>query len=142
MGSFVHPVLREGRVIFGVDERDAGTWLRYAREDLETAERMLEGQGFALRWACYLAQQAVEKALKAVLVAEQIRFPYTHDLENLRDLLPARRHAAGAHADLAGERAADEDLAAGRSERFESDEDFLAVLDAHIEPRDADGRVS
>ena len=100
VGSFVHPVLREGRVIFGVDERDAGTWLRYAREDLETAERMLEGQGFALRWACYLAQQAVEKALKAVLVSERIRFPYTHDLENLRELLPTRRHAARVDADL------------------------------------------
>lgn len=102
VGSFVHPVLREGRVIFGVDERDAGTWLRYAKEDLETAERMLEGQGFALRWACYLAQQAGEKALKAVLVAERIRFPYTHDLDNLRDLLPAGRRAARVHANLAG----------------------------------------
>ena len=38
----------------------------------------------------------------------------------------------------AGERRADEDLAAGRVERFESDEEFLAALDARMKPLDAD----
>ncbi len=37
----------------------------------------------------------------------------------------------------AKEREADEDLAAGRVERFESDEDFLAALDARMKPLDA-----
>ena len=36
------------------------------------------------------------------------------------------------------EREADEDVAAGRVERFESDEEFLAALDARMKPLDAD----
>ena len=32
---------------------------------------------------CFHAQQAVEKALKAVLVDRSIDFPYTHDIEEL-----------------------------------------------------------
>jgi predicted nucleotidyltransferase len=75
VGSFVYPVLREGEVVYGVDDRDEHVWLRYAAEDLETAERMLEGRGFALRWACYLAQQAAEKAIKAALVSARKSFP-------------------------------------------------------------------
>lgn len=38
----------------------------------------------------------------------------------------------------AKEREADADLAAGRSERFESDEELLAALDARMKPLDAD----
>jgi AbrB family looped-hinge helix DNA binding protein len=37
-----------------------------------------------------------------------------------------------------GERQADADIAAGRVTRFESDEEFLAFLDAHTKPLDAD----
>jgi len=37
-----------------------------------------------------------------------------------------------------GEREADADLAAGRSERFESDEEFLAALEERMKPLDAD----
>jgi hypothetical protein len=36
------------------------------------------------------------------------------------------------------EREADEDLTAGRSTRYESDEDFLAALDERMKPLDAD----
>jgi hypothetical protein len=38
----------------------------------------------------------------------------------------------------AGEREADADLAAGRSDRYESDEQFIAALRARMAPRDAD----
>jgi HEPN domain-containing protein len=88
VGSFVYPVVREGTVIFGVDDRDAATWLRYAEEDLAAAQRMVEGRGWAPRIACFHAQQAAEKALKAVLVAEGIPLQHTHNLELLRDLVP------------------------------------------------------
>ena len=40
------------------------------------------------RHACGLAQQAAEKALKAVLVFQQIDFPRSHDLDALRNLIP------------------------------------------------------
>lgn len=39
-------------------------WIRQARRDLEAAEHQLTG-GF-YEWACFLAQQAAEKAVKAV----------------------------------------------------------------------------
>lgn len=39
---------------------------------------------------------------------------------------------------LGKEREADEDLAAGRLTRYESDEEFLAALDAEMKPPDAD----
>ncbi|RLF99488.1 MAG: DNA-binding protein [Candidatus Wolframiiraptor sp.] len=39
-------------------------WIRQARRDLEAAEHQLAG-GF-YEWACFLAQQAAEKAVKAV----------------------------------------------------------------------------
>lgn len=42
---------------------------------------MLEG-------LCFHAQQAAEKALKAVLVAKGIPFPKTHNIRTLLDLLP------------------------------------------------------
>jgi HEPN domain-containing protein len=36
---------------------------------------------------CFHAQQAVEKALKAVLLYQKKDFPLTHDLEELADIL-------------------------------------------------------
>lgn len=63
-------------------------WLRYAREDLIAAESFPAGQPGGPRHQAFLAQQAAEKAIKAVLVAEQIEFPFTHDLDELRNLAP------------------------------------------------------
>ena len=72
------------------DERLAETrrWLRQAREDLRMAELVDDGEDAAPGIACYHAQQAAEKALKAVLVYLQIPFPRTHKLDELRDLIP------------------------------------------------------
>ena len=67
----------------------ARDWLRHAREDLAAAGTLLD-TGVPLRIACFHAQQAAEKALKAILVAHQIRFARTHDLAELRRLLPPR----------------------------------------------------
>jgi HEPN domain-containing protein len=100
VGSFAYPVLREGAVIYGVDDRDAATWLRYAEEDLAAAQRMVEGRGWAPRIACFHAQQAAEKGLKAVLVAQGIPLQYTHNLELLRDLVPEGLRVSRTEADL------------------------------------------
>jgi HEPN domain-containing protein len=40
------------------------------------------------RHACWLAQQAAEKALTALLIRAQVDFPRTHDLDRLWQLLP------------------------------------------------------
>ncbi len=61
-------------------------WLRYAEDDLRTAEILLE-QSDIPRISCFHAQQAAEKSVKAIFVFLQVDFPFTHDLDRLRDLL-------------------------------------------------------
>lgn len=63
-------------------------WLTYAETDLRVAQRLLRKPAEPDA-ACYHAQQAAEKALKAALVFAQIAIPRTHDLDALRNLLPA-----------------------------------------------------
>ncbi len=71
---------------------DTVRWLRHAEEDLITAETFLGHSHVPPRQACWHAQQAAEKALKAVLIFLQIDFQRTHDLNVLRDLLPESWH--------------------------------------------------
>lgn len=67
--------------------RALGRWLRYARDDLRSAEVLL-GQGGVPRNSGFLAQQSAEKSIKAIFVFLQMDFPFTHDLERLLDMLP------------------------------------------------------
>lgn len=64
------------------DRNDAHGWLRYARENLAHAEA---GRAASVLndYLCFDAQQAVEKALKAVLISRGVRFPHVHDLGEL-----------------------------------------------------------
>jgi HEPN domain-containing protein len=66
---------------------EARRWLATAEEDLLGATAMLERDDVAPRLACFLAQQAAEKALKARLIGRGIAFPRIHDLLALRALL-------------------------------------------------------
>jgi HEPN domain-containing protein len=63
-------------------------WLRHAYSDLALAGIMPLPQ-ILLEQLCFHAQQAAEKALKAILVAYNITVPRTHNLRTLFDLLPA-----------------------------------------------------
>lgn len=47
-------------------------WLRYAEEDLRTAEVLMEEDGVP-RISCFHAQQAAEKSIKAIFVFLQVR---------------------------------------------------------------------
>lgn len=67
---------------------DAKIWLAYAKSDLDAAHILLKQGEFFPRQICFMAQQAGEKALKAVLVFLEINFPKTHDLDRLRELIP------------------------------------------------------
>ncbi len=71
-----------------MSEGEAQRWLMYARSDSEAAHALMASPDHYSRQVCFLAQQAVEKALKAALIFEQIEFPFTHDLDRLRNLLP------------------------------------------------------
>jgi len=69
--------------------QEALRWLRFANEDLDVAERLLRDDRVAARHICWLSQQAAEKAIKAALTLDEVTFPFTHDLDALRNLLPA-----------------------------------------------------
>ena len=81
--------------------REARRWLQFSAEDLDVAQRLLTDRLSAPRHVCWLSQQAAEKALKAALVLEEIDFPYTHDLNVLRNLLPDSWILQADHSDLA-----------------------------------------
>lgn len=56
-------------------------WLEFAKKDLESAEILLKGKAYeGSIWHCH---QALEKALKAVIVEKRIKLRKTHDLIGL-----------------------------------------------------------
>ncbi|MCC7147254.1 MAG: HEPN domain-containing protein [Phycisphaeraceae bacterium] len=62
-------------------------WLSHAQSDLALA-RAGQSPQVLRQMLCFHAQQAAEKALKAVLLSFQQALPRTHDLRLLMDLLP------------------------------------------------------
>ncbi|CAN5779630.1 HEPN domain-containing protein [soil metagenome] len=60
---------------------DPREWLRFARADLALAEARVSGVDMEL--FAFHAQQAAEKAVKAVLIRRDVEFPYTHNLNRL-----------------------------------------------------------
>ncbi len=62
-------------------------WLLRANSDLNLA-RLSQPDGVLLEDLCFHAQQAAEKALKALLVANSVAVPSTHSIRRLIDLLP------------------------------------------------------
>lgn len=62
-------------------------WLRHAWSDLELA-RVVRNSRILLEDLSFHAEQAAEKALKAVLIFKSIPFPKTHNIRTLLDLLP------------------------------------------------------
>jgi HEPN domain-containing protein len=62
-------------------------WIRRARSDLALARTPPE-VGVLLEDLCFHAQQAAEKALKAVLIARSVPVPRTHGITRLLELMP------------------------------------------------------
>lgn len=60
----------------------ASDWLSRAQGDLAIASAPLPAGAF-LEDLCFHAQQAAEKALKAVSIHNDLSFRYTHDLDEL-----------------------------------------------------------
>lgn len=70
----------------------AQEWISKAENDLKNATHTLKlGIDCPTDTVCFHAQQCVEKYVKAFLVALEIAFPRTHDIETLVGLMP--RHA-------------------------------------------------
>ena len=62
-------------------------WLRHAASDLSLS-RVTRPPGVLFEDLCFHAQQATEKALKAILVAKSIPVPRTHNIRTLLDFIP------------------------------------------------------
>ena len=71
-----------------MNPNDAKVWINYAESDLRAAHALLDNKDFFPRQICFLAQQCGEKAIKAVLIYTEVKFPKHHDLDRLRDLVP------------------------------------------------------
>ncbi len=62
-------------------------WLQYAQSDLKLAELASTNKDIHFELACFHTQQAVEKALKALMIENSITFPLTHDIQQLLELI-------------------------------------------------------
>ncbi|MBM3744463.1 MAG: HEPN domain-containing protein [Acidobacteria bacterium] len=67
------------------DADDPREWLARARSALAHAQQ--SGPEVLFEDLCYSAQQAAEKAIKAVFVRRGQAFPFTHNLDRLLELL-------------------------------------------------------
>ena len=64
---------------------DPREWMNRARSNLARAKRRVPED--YLEDLCFDAQQAAEKAIKAVFTGRGVEFPYTHDVGRLLSLL-------------------------------------------------------
>jgi HEPN domain-containing protein len=64
---------------------DPREWLNRAMSNLALAKSKILGT--YLEDLCFEAQQAAEKAIKAVMIKRNIEFPYVHDLARLLSML-------------------------------------------------------
>ena len=62
-------------------------WLAHAEDDLNAAQKLMRGKKPSTYGACFHAQQCAEKYMKAMLVFAGKRFPMTHDLVHINNLL-------------------------------------------------------
>ncbi|MEW6400655.1 MAG: HEPN domain-containing protein [Chloroflexota bacterium] len=65
---------------------DVLDWVNYAEEDLVMAKSALKRSRPLTSSSCFHSQQCAEKYFKAILVAQDIEFPKTHDLPMLNTL--------------------------------------------------------
>lgn len=78
-----------------MNQRDlANVLLLKAKQDLVALEALLESKQVADETIGFHAQQAVEKAIKAVLARDAVRFPRDHDIDVLLHLLATSSVAA------------------------------------------------
>ena len=104
-GTIERAAMVEGRTLHVRGRGDPVTeqamrWLDRAKQDLRAARNQMTTDPPELAWACFIAQQTAEKSLKAALVLEGVAPPRTHDLNELRDLLPEGWEIPGTPAEL------------------------------------------
>ena len=68
------------------DLPDSHAWMKRAYSNLSLAQKR-RGKDIMLEDLCFNAQQAVEKALKAVCIFRKLDFPKTHSIVRLLDII-------------------------------------------------------
>lgn len=63
------------------------SWIKYAKSNLRLADKGGQVKGVLYEDLCFNAQQAAEKALKALCLHKEIDFPKTHSIVRLMDIL-------------------------------------------------------
>jgi HEPN domain-containing protein len=61
-------------------------WLNHAKSDLRLAQIASKDEFVRKEQACFHAQQAAEKAIKAVLLSRGLEFPLVHDIDELLEI--------------------------------------------------------
>jgi len=105
VGTVLRPALREGKLLYRAEgnghvpnaepvseedaAKEAAVWLIVVDDDIALAEDVIGRPDRPPRHAGFNAQQAAEKALKAVYIFLQIQYPFSHDLDELRNGLPS-----------------------------------------------------
>jgi HEPN domain-containing protein len=96
---------KRGRWSMGTERRspdDPQEWLNRARSNLQRAKADARLSDVYLEDLCFDAQQAAEKAIKAVLLHLGVQFPYVHDLTALLGLIEERGEVIPAEVKQAG----------------------------------------
>ena len=75
-----------------IDADSPAAWIEHAKADL-TLAGISPPPGVFYELLCFHAQQAAEKAIKAILIHFGANFPYTHNLQRLIEFLPAELQA-------------------------------------------------
>ena len=81
------PLPKNGERIF--DKEYAKTLIDISKEDMESAKGLRQADKGRKETVVYLIQQAIEKAIKAVLCHSETAVPLVHDLGALIAKLPA-----------------------------------------------------
>ena len=77
-------------------------WMKHAESDLALAQLARDNATVLPQQICFHAQQAAEKALKALLLFHKIDFPLTHDIEELLEIIEGSGIAIPADIEEAG----------------------------------------
>jgi len=70
-----------------MNENDVKKWLVYAKSNLTKADKKRKPKNILYEDLCFDCQQCTEKSLKALLIFYNLKFPNTHSINLLIDLL-------------------------------------------------------
>jgi len=69
------------------EANDLEAWVDHAEDDYNNSGKLIRGSKPSIYGTCFHAQQSAEKYMKAMLVFKGKRFPMTHDLVVINNLL-------------------------------------------------------